>query len=32
LEELREMIASNVIQDASTLTLYARLAAGGWLK
>ncbi len=31
-EELREMIARDVIQDASTLTLYARLAAGGRLK
>jgi ADP-ribose pyrophosphatase len=31
LVELREMIAGNVIQDAGTLTLYARLAAGGWL-
>lgn len=31
-EELRGMIAGNVIQDANTLTLYARLAAGGWLR
>ena len=30
-EELREMITSGVIEDANTLTLYARLAAGGWL-
>lgn len=31
LEELRRMIAGNVVQDANTLTLYARLAAGGRL-
>lgn len=29
--ELREMVARDVIQDAGTLALYARLAAGGWL-
>lgn len=31
-DELRDMVAGDVIQDANTLTLYARLAAGGWLK
>ena len=30
-EELREMITHGVIEDANTLTLYARLRAGGWL-
>jgi ADP-ribose pyrophosphatase len=30
-EELREMVAHGVIEDASTLAAYARLAAGGWL-
>jgi ADP-ribose pyrophosphatase len=30
-EELRGMIARGVIEDANTLGLYARLAAGGWL-
>lgn len=30
-EDLREMITHGVIEDANTLTLYARLAAGGWL-
>lgn len=30
-DELRAMIARNVIQDANTLSLFARLAAGGWL-
>ena len=30
-EELREMITHGVIEDANTLGLYARLAAGGWL-
>ena len=29
--ELREMIACGVIEDANTLGLYARLAAGGWV-
>ncbi len=29
--ELRDMVARDVIQDANTLSLYARLAAGGWL-
>ena len=28
---LREMIAADVIQDSNTLSLYARLAAGGWI-
>lgn len=30
-EELREMIARGAIEDANTLGLYARLAAGRWL-
>ena len=30
-EELREMIADGVIEDANTLGLYARLAAGRWV-
>ncbi len=30
-EELREMVTHGVIEDANTLTLYARLRAGGWL-
>ena len=30
-EELREMIAHGVIEDANTLGLYARLAAGRWV-
>ena len=30
-EELRELIARGVIEDANTLGLYARLAAGEWL-
>ena len=30
-EELREMVARGVIEDANTLGLYARLAAGRWL-
>ncbi|MEX0676720.1 MAG: NUDIX hydrolase [Pirellulales bacterium] len=30
-EELREMVAQGVIEDANTLGLYARLAAGRWL-
>jgi ADP-ribose pyrophosphatase len=30
-EELREMITHGVIEDANTLGLYARLAAGRWL-
>lgn len=29
--ELRDMVARGVIEDANTLSLYARLAAGGWL-
>ncbi len=29
--ELRDMIARNVIEDANTLALYARLAAGRWI-
>lgn len=29
--ELRRMIADQVIEDANTLGLYARLEAGGWL-
>lgn len=29
--DLRAMIAGRVIEDANTLALYARLAAGGWL-
>jgi len=29
--ELRDMIKNRVIEDANTLTLYARLVAGGWL-
>jgi len=30
--ELRRMIVDGVIEDANTLGLYARLAAGGWLE
>ena len=30
-EELREMVTHGVIEDANTLGLYARLAAGRWL-
>lgn len=30
--ELRSMVAGQVIEDANTLGLYARLEAGGWLK
>ena len=30
-DDLRKMIAERVIEDANTLGLYARLAAGGWL-
>lgn len=30
-EELRDMIVGGVIEDANTLSLYARLVAGGWL-
>ncbi|MBU3665880.1 MAG: NUDIX hydrolase [Chthoniobacterales bacterium] len=30
-EDLREMITHGVIEDANTLALYARLAAGRWL-
>lgn len=30
-EELREMITRGVIEDANTLALYARLAAGRWV-
>ena len=30
-EELREMVAHGVVEDANTLGLYARLAAGRWL-
>ncbi len=29
--ELRDMVARDVIQDANTLSLYARLVAAGWL-
>lgn len=29
--ELREMIAGQIIEDANTLGLYARLEVGGWL-
>ena len=29
--ELRRMVADQVIEDANTLGLYARLVAGGWL-
>jgi ADP-ribose pyrophosphatase len=31
-EEVRAMVANNVIRDANTLALYARLAAGGHLR
>lgn len=31
-EEVRAMVADNVIRDANTLALYARLAAGGHLR
>lgn len=31
-EELREMVRGGVIEDANTLSLYARLAAGGLLE
>lgn len=30
-QELREMVAGQIIEDANTLGLYARLEAGGWL-
>jgi len=30
-KDLREMIVSGVIEDGSTLSLYARLVAGGWI-
>lgn len=30
-QELRRMVADQIIEDANTLGLYARLEAGGWL-